>query len=34
MSDDGTGVGIDIPSMLISKNEGEALIKFLTESDP
>lgn len=29
MSDDGTGGGIRIPSMLISKNDGEALIEWL-----
>lgn len=31
MSDDGTGSGIRIPSMLISKKDGEILKKFLTQ---
>jgi hypothetical protein len=29
MSDDGTGAGIRIPSMLISKKDGQMLIDFL-----
>ena len=29
MSDDGTGGGIRIPSMLISKNDGDVLIDWL-----
>jgi hypothetical protein len=29
MSDDGTGAGIRIPSMLISKTDGEKLLSFL-----
>jgi hypothetical protein len=29
MSDDGTGAGIRIPSVLISKNDGQKLIDFL-----
>jgi hypothetical protein len=29
MSDDGTGGGIRIPSMLISKNDGDVLIEWL-----
>ena len=33
MSDDGSGIGIRIPSMLVNKVDGEKLIKFLTESD-
>lgn len=33
MSDDGTGVGISIPSMLIAKDEGEKLIEFLTTAE-
>lgn len=33
MSDDGSGVGIRIPAMLVNKVDGEKLIKFLTESD-
>jgi hypothetical protein len=32
MSDDGTGVGISIPSMLIGKTEGNKLISFLKDS--
>ena len=28
MGDDGTGTGIRIPSMLIGKSDGEALIEF------
>jgi hypothetical protein len=31
MSDDGTGMGISIPSLLIGKNDGKVLIEFLTE---
>ena len=34
MSDDGTGAGIRIPSMLISKKDGEILKEFLRKSDP
>ena len=34
MSDDGTGAGITIPSMLISRKDGELLKQFLTSSDP
>jgi hypothetical protein len=30
MSDDGTGTGIRIPAMLISKEDGEILKNFLT----
>lgn len=29
MSDDGTGGGIRIPSMIISKNDGKKLIDYL-----
>lgn len=29
MSDDGTGAGIRIPSMLISKTDGQKLINFI-----
>jgi len=29
MSDDGTGAGIRIPSLLISKKDGQKLIDFL-----
>jgi hypothetical protein len=29
MSDDGTGAGIRIPSMLIGKEDGKKLLKFL-----
>jgi hypothetical protein len=29
MSDDGTGAGITIPAMLISRKDGELLKKFL-----
>lgn len=29
MSDDGTGAGIRIPSMLISKQDGDILMEFL-----
>lgn len=32
MSDDGTGGGIRIPSMLIGKDDGNAIIKFLKEA--
>lgn len=31
MSDDGTGTGIRIPAMLISKKDGEILKNFLTQ---
>lgn len=34
MSDDGTGQGIRIPSMIISKREGEILKNFLTQQRP
>ena len=34
MSDDGTGGGIRIPSMLISKSDGEALIDWLSSATP
>jgi hypothetical protein len=34
MSDDGTGSGIKIPSMLISKADGEILKNFLLKQDP
>jgi hypothetical protein len=34
MSDDGTGAGITIPAMLISKKDGDILKKFLKNSDP
>jgi hypothetical protein len=30
MADDGTGVGINIPSMIINKEPGDKLIEFLT----
>lgn len=30
MSDDGTGTGIRIPAMLISRNDGQKLKQFLT----
>lgn len=33
MSDDGSGAGLRIPSMLISHEDGEKLIKFMKESD-
>ena len=33
MSDDGTGGGIRIPSMLIGKTDGKKLIDFLTKSN-
>lgn len=33
MSDDGTGSGIRIPSMIISKKDGEILKAFLTQKD-
>ena len=29
MSDDGTGAGIRIPSMLISKSDGDKLLDFM-----
>jgi len=29
MSDDGSGAGIRIPSMMISKKSGDKLIKFM-----
>lgn len=29
MSDDGSGMGIRIPSLLISKNDGDILLDFL-----
>jgi len=34
MSDDGTGAGIRIPSMLISERDGNILKEFLTKSPP
>ena len=33
MSDDGTGAGIRIPSMLISKSDGQKLIDFIETAD-
>lgn len=30
MSDDGTGAGIRMPSMLIGKSDGKILIDFIT----
>lgn len=33
MSDDGTGGGIRIPSMLISKNDGMKLVDFVKRTD-
>ena len=33
LSDDGTGAGIRIPAMLVSKGDGEILKKFLLESE-
>jgi hypothetical protein len=33
MSDDGTGGGISIPSMLISSTDGNKLINFLRHMD-
>ena len=30
MSDDGTGAGLRIPSMLVSKKDGQKLIDFLS----
>ena len=33
MSDDGTGVGIRIPSVLISKQDGEKIIDYLTTAN-
>lgn len=32
MSDDGTGGGLKIPSMLISKKDGEKLLKFINHA--
>ena len=34
MSDDGTGGGIRIPSMLIGKNDGDKLIEWLNNATP
>ena len=34
MSDDGTGHGIRIPSVLISKKDGQKLIDFMTSASP
>jgi len=34
MSDDGTGGGIRIPSMLISKDDGEVLLLWLKRATP
>lgn len=34
MSDDGTGTGIRIPAMLISKRDGQILKDFLKKQDP
>lgn len=33
MSDDGTGAGIRIPSMMISERDGKLLTQFLINSD-
>ena len=33
LSDDGTGQGIRIPAMLISKDEGQRLKEFLKNAD-
>lgn len=33
MSDDGTGAGIQIPAMLISKSDGEILKRFILENE-
>lgn len=33
MSDDGSGAGLRIPSMLISYEDGQKLINFMKESD-
>ena len=33
MSDDGSGAGLRIPSMLISNEDGQKLINFMKESD-
>lgn len=33
MSDDGSGAGLRIPSMLISYEDGQKLIDFMKESD-
>jgi hypothetical protein len=33
MSDDGTGTGIRIPSVLISKQDGETIIDYLTTAN-
>jgi len=33
MSDDGSGAGLRIPSMLISYEDGQKLIKFIKEAD-
>jgi hypothetical protein len=32
MVDDGTGNGVRIPSIMIDKTEGEAILDFLTEN--
>jgi hypothetical protein len=34
MSDDGTGAGIRIPSMLISKKDGDKLLDYLKTATP
>lgn len=34
MSDDGTGAGIRIPSMLISKKDGDKLLDFMKTATP
>ena len=34
MTDDGTGSGIRIPSMLISKKDGQKLLDFLETATP
>ena len=34
MSDDGTGAGIRIPSMLISKQDGDKLLNYLKSATP
>ena len=32
MSDDGSGAGLRIPSMMISKKDGDKILKFMNEA--
>ena len=34
MSDDGSGAGLRIPSLMVSKGDGDKLMKFMQEATP